>query len=95
MLIALFSHSNDISFCLPLFASQKIDVTVGQLENPTKVGFLTKRGGNYRNWKTRYFVLKNDKLYYFVSEDVCQERYFLNDKVKSETEEREKKRDRV
>jgi hypothetical protein len=45
-------------------------VTVGELDNPIKVGFLQKRGETHRSWKNRYFVLKGDKIYYFVSEDV-------------------------
>jgi hypothetical protein len=45
-------------------------VTVGELDNPIKVGFLQKLGEAHRTWKTRYFVLKGDKIYYFVSEDV-------------------------
>jgi len=33
--------------------------------NPDKVGWLTKQGGLVRNWKKRWFVLKNSKLFYY------------------------------
>jgi len=32
-----------------------------------KMGFLTKRGHIVRNWKKRWFVLTDNKLYYFRS----------------------------
>jgi hypothetical protein len=29
-----------------------------------KAGFLTKEGGRWKSWKKRWFVLKNDLIYY-------------------------------
>jgi hypothetical protein len=46
-----FSPSND-----PPFAS---------LDNPDKTGFLMKEGHVFRNWKKRFFILKDGALYYF------------------------------
>eukprot|EP00899_Mesostigma_viride_P027495 jgi/Mesvir1/7930/Mv11852-RA.1 len=34
---------------------------------PDKTGFLLKRGGDVRSWKSRYFVLKESSLFYFKS----------------------------
>lgn len=52
--------------------------------NPEKEGFLTKEGRFWlqmgspnisghvlKNWKKRWFVLKNDTLYYFPNANVC------------------------
>ncbi|KAJ5071318.1 rho/rac/cdc gtpase-activating protein [Anaeramoeba ignava] len=36
---------------------------------PTKEGFLTKQGGRVKNWKKRYFVLKDGYLFYFKSKN--------------------------
>uniref|UniRef100_T2M6C3 Cytohesin-2 n=1 Tax=Hydra vulgaris TaxID=6087 RepID=T2M6C3_HYDVU len=33
--------------------------------NPEKEGFLTKEGGIHRTWKPRYFILKDNCLFYF------------------------------
>ena len=33
--------------------------------NPQKEGYLSKRGHLVKNWKKRWFRLKNDTLYYF------------------------------
>lgn len=32
----------------------------------SKVGYLTKQGAKWKTWKTRYFVLKGNLLYYFA-----------------------------
>lgn len=37
--------------------------------NPQKEGYLNKRGHVVRNWKKRWFRLKNDMLYYFKDPD--------------------------
>jgi len=34
-------------------------------DNPAKEGYLCKRGHVVKNWKKRWFVVKNDYLYYF------------------------------
>jgi len=36
-----------------------------QWSNPEKVGSLTKRGHLVKNWKTRWFILQKDNLFYF------------------------------
>ncbi|CAH1794414.1 unnamed protein product [Owenia fusiformis] len=33
--------------------------------NPDKEGWLWKRGGRYKNWKRRWFILNDNCLYYF------------------------------
>lgn len=37
------------------------------LGTPDKQGYLTKQGGLVRSWKKRWFILKNNYLYYFKS----------------------------
>jgi len=34
-------------------------------DNPAKEGYLCKRGHVVKNWKKRWFIVKNDMLYYF------------------------------
>ena len=34
-----------------------------------KKGYLTKRGGNRKNWKKRWFILKEDSLFYYESRE--------------------------
>ena len=36
-------------------------------ENLEKSGYLTKLGGKVKNWKKRWFVLKNEELFYYKS----------------------------
>jgi len=43
-------------------------VSVTSLGTPDKDGFLTKQGGSIKTWKRRWFVLKNDTLYYFKTQ---------------------------
>lgn len=45
-------------------------VTLGSLAGATKAGWLQKRGKNRKAWKTRYFVLSDDCLYYFKKANV-------------------------
>lgn len=47
---------------------KKLETTVGHLENPVKTGWLTKKRGNSN--KLRYFVLKDEKIHYFPSDEV-------------------------
>uniref|UniRef100_A0A6B2LIL6 PH domain-containing protein n=1 Tax=Arcella intermedia TaxID=1963864 RepID=A0A6B2LIL6_9EUKA len=35
------------------------------MQQPDKAGWMTKQGGNFKTWKRRWFVLKNNKIYYF------------------------------
>jgi len=34
-------------------------------QNPDLAGYLTKEGHKIKNWKRRYFILKDNLLYYF------------------------------
>jgi PH domain len=34
---------------------------------PEREGWLSKQGGRVKNWKRRWFILRNDTLYYFTS----------------------------
>jgi cytohesin len=36
--------------------------------NPIKQGWLCKRGGRYKSWKRRWFILKDNCLYYFQTD---------------------------
>jgi hypothetical protein len=44
-----------------------LETTVGHLENPLKTGWLNKKRGNSN--KQRYFVLKDEKIHYFPSDE--------------------------
>lgn len=37
-------------------------------EDQRKEGYLTKLGGRVKNWKKRWFVLSDGKLYYYKTE---------------------------
>jgi hypothetical protein len=39
------------------------------MQNPTKFGWMIKQGGGFKSWKRRFFMLVNDKLYYFEKEN--------------------------
>jgi len=39
------------------------------LDQPDKAGYLTKEGHFYKTWKKRWFILKDDTLYYFESRE--------------------------
>lgn len=66
------------NFVTPLYYSssssssnfEASSVTPASLRPATKEGFLTKQGEIVRNWKRRWFVLKNKMLYYFESKTV-------------------------
>eukprot|EP01103_Thecamoeba_quadrilineata_P008330 TRINITY_DN18098_c0_g1_i1.p1 TRINITY_DN18098_c0_g1~~TRINITY_DN18098_c0_g1_i1.p1 ORF type:complete len:462 (+),score=61.43 TRINITY_DN18098_c0_g1_i1:166-1551(+) len=40
-------------------------ISVASLNSSAKSGWLTKQGGSISTWKRRWFILKDDKLYYF------------------------------
>ena len=42
-----------------------IKVSAQSLAPPEKDGWLTKQGGSIKTWKKRYFILKDNILYYF------------------------------
>lgn len=42
-----------------------VRVPASSLYPPDKDGYMTKQGGSVKTWKTRYFVLKDNKLYYY------------------------------
>eukprot|EP01090_Pellita_catalonica_P016285 TRINITY_DN461_c0_g1_i1.p1 TRINITY_DN461_c0_g1~~TRINITY_DN461_c0_g1_i1.p1 ORF type:complete len:356 (+),score=80.01 TRINITY_DN461_c0_g1_i1:596-1663(+) len=47
-------------------------ITVQSLVNPRKTGILTKRGGRKANWRKRFIVLHEGKLYYFKNQKAKQ-----------------------
>merc|ERR1712137_1498729 len=55
-----------------------------QLLNPTKVGFLYKRGHVVKRWSRRYFVLKGHKMFYFrdITDRSCAGIILLRECVK-------------
>jgi hypothetical protein len=46
-------------------------------KNPTKWGWMIKQGGGFKSWKRRFFVLVNDKLYYFEKENAKEPKGFI------------------
>jgi len=48
------------------FRTGLVQVPEDTKQTAEKVGYLTKRGAKWKNWKRRYFVLKDNFLYYFV-----------------------------
>ena len=38
-------------------------------QNNIKCGWLKKQGGVVKSWRKRWFTLKGDQLYYYISED--------------------------
>jgi RalA-binding protein 1 len=56
-------HSSSASTKSPT----RVELPPGNLKdgNPTKEGYLTKRGKKYGGWQTRYFVLDGPQLRYF------------------------------
>eukprot|EP00049_Salpingoeca_infusionum_P015767 m.309246 g.309246 ORF g.309246 m.309246 type:complete len:390 (+) comp15945_c3_seq2:224-1393(+) len=48
------------------------DAMLRTFVDPEKSGWLTKEGGRAKTWKRRYFILTNNCLYYFESEDASK-----------------------
>ena len=48
----------------------KMDTEVNSYTNAEKKGYLVKQGGKIRTWKRRFFVLKDNCLYYFRNHEV-------------------------
>jgi len=44
------------------------NVSVASLKNPEKAAWITKRGGNVKNWKRRWCVLQGDVMFYFATQ---------------------------
>jgi hypothetical protein len=44
---------------------EDIKVPASSLYPYDKDGYMTKQGGSVKNWRTRYFILKDNKLYYY------------------------------
>ncbi|KAJ5072987.1 rho gtpase-activating protein [Anaeramoeba ignava] len=54
---------------------------------PLKYGFLAKQSGNHKRWKKRFFILKDEYLYYFksrVDEIPCFEISLKNAEIKND-----------
>lgn len=41
------------------------DLGAEKLQNHTRSGYLTKQGGTVKSWKRRYFILKDNFLFYY------------------------------
>jgi hypothetical protein len=62
---SLFSLSSHFSFLLSPFSFLLSPFSPSLLFS----GWLHKIGGKVRNWKRRYFILKDEYLYYFSSDN--------------------------
>jgi len=47
---------------------EAIKISTSDLSNPTKAGYMVKRGEKVKTWRQRYFILKGTQLFYFKSE---------------------------
>lgn len=75
------------------FETGLIQVPEQTKRNPDKEGFLIKQGYNWKTWKKRYFLLKNNYLYYFaLQKDSIPKGVILLDGVQCEIAEKETKR---
>lgn len=62
LLISLYENIKKEPFKVPEDDGSDITRT---FFNPDNEGFLTKEGGHRKTWKKRYFILKDNCLYYF------------------------------
>ncbi|XP_028395467.1 cytohesin-1-like isoform X2 [Dendronephthya gigantea] len=62
LLISLYENIKKEAFKVPEDDGSDITRT---FFNPDNEGYLTKEGGHHKNWKKRYFILKDNCLYYF------------------------------
>lgn len=53
----------------PFQTSQRVKsvgfFSFSRYDTPSKEGWLTKQGGRVKNWKRRWFILSEDRLYYY------------------------------
>lgn len=49
------------------FLDPRFNPSVGNVEKPVKSGWMVKRGGFIKTWKTRWMVLNATHLFYFVN----------------------------
>ncbi|UYV77458.1 CYTH1 [Cordylochernes scorpioides] len=62
LLVSLYNSIKQEPFKLP--EEDAIDLLYNFF-NPDKEGWLWKQGGRYKSWKRRWFILKDNCLYYF------------------------------
>ncbi|UYV77460.1 CYTH1 [Cordylochernes scorpioides] len=62
LLVSLYTSIKQEPFKLP--EEDAIDLLYNFF-NPDKEGWLWKQGGRYKSWKRRWFILKDNCLYYF------------------------------
>eukprot|EP01118_Nematostelium_gracile_P006903 TRINITY_DN2230_c0_g3_i2.p1 TRINITY_DN2230_c0_g3~~TRINITY_DN2230_c0_g3_i2.p1 ORF type:complete len:471 (-),score=123.49 TRINITY_DN2230_c0_g3_i2:43-1455(-) len=75
------------------FLTGEITVPDETKKTAEKTGNLVKRGGKWKNWRRRYFVLKNNFLYYFSEpKDSAPKGVILLDGAKLGNAEKETKR---
>jgi len=83
-------EEEDPNFMLDVLVLEDNDKSAAATtRNSTKTGWMTKLGGNVKNWKKRYFVLKDNVLYYYKTEKETIPSGFFQLEVGDAIEERE------
>eukprot|EP00118_Oscarella_pearsei_P009182 m.51416 g.51416 ORF g.51416 m.51416 type:complete len:101 (+) comp34137_c0_seq2:146-448(+) len=52
-------------------------MSTARLQPKGHSGFLTKRGGQFKNWKRRWFQIKGDVLFYYKTPTDTQESGYI------------------
>ena len=68
------SFDSEESLCRALFG----DLGAEKITNYTRAGYLVKQGGTVKSWKRRYFILKDNFLFYYKRPKVnFNENFFI------------------
>lgn len=65
--LAVATPTPNATPAVPFKIDKVPEVPASSLENPDMKGWLLKQGGSVRNWKKRWFILKDHCLFYYAS----------------------------